>query len=103
MNIELFLYVGGIFNLIWAIFDFFWPQFFDWKERLASLDDVHRVLLPLTSRMLVVLYLGITYISFFHASDLLTTDLGRSCLIFISSYWAIRAILQIHYFGFRKY
>lgn len=102
MRTEYFLYIGGIFNLIWAVFDFFWPKFFNWKETLASLDDLQSIMLPLTSRMLTVLYLGVTYISFFHASDLINTDLGRTFLLFISIYWAVRAILQAHYFGFKK-
>ena len=102
MRTEFILYIGGIFNLMWAVFDFFWPKFFNWKETLASLDDLQRIMLPLTSRMLTVLYLGITYISFFHASDLIKTELGRMFLIFISIYWAVRAILQVRYFGFKK-
>jgi len=102
MRVEILLYIGGVFNLAWAIFDYFWPQFFNWKETLASLDDLQRILPPLTSRMLTVLYLGVAYISFFHASDLINTDLGRTFLIFISIYWAVRAILQAHYFGFKK-
>ena len=102
MRTEYLLYLGGIFHLLWAVFDFFWPKFFNWKETLASLDDLQRIMLPLTSRMLTVLYLGVTYISFFHASDLINSDLGRMFLIFISIYWAVRAILQVRYFGFKK-
>jgi hypothetical protein len=102
LTTEISLYIGGIFHLIWAIFDFFWPKFFNWKETLASLDDLQRIMLPLTSRMLTVLYLGVTYISFFHASELISTDLGRTFLLFIAMYWAVRAILQAHYIGFKK-
>jgi len=102
MKTEIFLYIGGVFNLIWATFDFFWPKFFNWKEALAPLDDLHRILLPLTSRMLVVFYLGVAYISFFHASELISTDLGKTFLVFVSIYWAVRAVLQIHYLGFKK-
>jgi len=102
MRIETLLYIGGVFNLIWATFDFFWPRIFNWKEALVSLDDLQRILLPLTSRMLVVFYLGVAYISFFHTSDLVSTDLGNTFLLFVSSYWAVRAILQIKYMGFKK-
>jgi hypothetical protein len=102
MTIEVLLYIGAVFHLAWAVFDFFWPQIFDWKNTLASLDDLQRILPPLTSRMLVVLYLGIAYISLFHTEELLVTDLGRTVLIFVSVYWAVRAILQVRYIGFRK-
>ena len=102
MKIEFLLYIGGIFHLIWALFDFLWPKLFNWKETLAPLDDVHRVLLPIISKLLVVVYLAIAYISFFHASDLMSSNLGRTLLIFITIYWAVRAIFQVHYIGFNK-
>ena len=102
MKIEIFLYVGAAFHLAWAVFDFFWPRVFNWKETLASLDDFQRVLLPITSRLLVVLYLAIAYVSVFHPVELVTTDLGRSILTFVSAYWAVRAVLQIRYFGFER-
>ncbi len=102
MDTEILIYVGGVFNLIWAVFDFFWPKLFNWKETLAPLDDFQRILLPLTTRMLVVNYLGVAYISFFHASDLIATDLGRTFLVFVSVFWAVRAVLQIHHMGFKR-
>lgn len=102
MKIEIFLYIGAVLHLAWAVFDFFWPRFFNWKETLASVDDIQRVLPALTSRMLVVVYLAIAYISSFHAADLIATDLGRTVLLFVSIYWMVRAILQIYYIGFEK-
>ena len=102
MTIEILLYIGAVYHLAWALFDFFWPKIFDWENTLASLDDIQRILPPLTSRMLVVLYLGIAYISLFHTKDLLVTDLGGTVLVFVSVYWAVRAILQVRYIGFRK-
>ena len=38
MKIEILLYIGGIFHLIWALFDLLWPKLFNWKETLASLE-----------------------------------------------------------------
>jgi hypothetical protein len=102
MKIEVLLYIGAVFHLAWALFDFFWPKFFNWKETLASLDDIQRVIPPLASRMLVVVYLSIAYVSLFHATDLIVTDLGRTILFFVSVYWVVRAILQVYYIGFEK-
>jgi len=100
--IEILVYIGAFYHLGWALFDFVWPRIFDWKETLAPLDDFQRILLPITSRLLVVLYLGIAYICLFHTEELMGTDLGRTFLVFVSAYWAVRAVLQVHYFGFRK-
>ena len=102
MKIEILLHIGGIFHLIWALFDSFWPRIFNWKETLSSLDDLHRVLLPIISKLLVILYLAIAYISLFHTVDLITSNLGKTLLIFITVYWVVRAILQVYYIGFNK-
>jgi hypothetical protein len=102
MKVEVLLYIGAFFHLVWAVFDFFWPRFFNWKETLASLDDLQRVIPPLTSRMLVVVYLFIAYVSLFHAPDLTATELGRAILFFVAVYWVVRAILQVYYIGFDK-
>jgi hypothetical protein len=102
MKTEIFIYVGGAYHILWAVFDITWPRLFNWKEALEPLDDLHRVLLPITSRLLVVVYLGVAYISFFHASELISTDLGRAFLVFVSIYWATRAVMQVHYLGFKK-
>ena len=102
MKIEVLLYIGAIFHLAWAVFDFFWPRLFNWKETLASLDDIQRVIPPITSRMLVVVYLSVACVSLFHAADLIATDLGRTILFLVSAYWVVRAILQVYYFGFEK-
>ncbi len=102
MNVETLIYIGGIYHLGWALFDSFWPIIFNWKETLASLDDLNRILLPITSKLLVVVYLAISYISFFHTSELSNTGIGKTILVFVSLYWSVRAIMQIYYFGFEK-
>ena len=102
VKIQYFIYLGGIFHLIWALFDSSWPWLFNWKKALSSLDDFHRVLLPILSQLLVVVYLGFAYISFFHTTELITTGLGNTLLLFVSIYWMIRAAMQIHYMGFNK-
>ena len=71
----------------------------NWKITLKPLDYFQRTLPYIISRLLVVLYLGFAYLSFFRTSELLHTDLGRDILIFISAYWIIRAVMQVQYFG----
>jgi hypothetical protein len=102
MKIEYFLYIGGIFHLAWVLFDSLWPWLFNWKISLRSLDDFHQVLVPIISKLLIVIYLGFAYISFFHTLDLISTDLGRTLLFFISIFWTVRAALQVYYMGFNK-
>jgi hypothetical protein len=102
VRIEILLYIGGIFHLIWALFDLFWTKLFNWKETLAPLDDLNRVLLPILNKLLVVIFLAFAYISFFHTSDLINTNIGTTLLLFIIIFWIVRTIEQLYYFRFNK-
>jgi hypothetical protein len=98
----LILIAGGIYHLCWASFDSFWPHLFAWKRTLAKLDDINRSLLYILSRLLVLLYLYVTVVSFFYQSELLGTALGKTILIFVAVYWIFRAFMQIQFFGFSR-
>jgi len=76
MKNETLLYVGGILHITWAIFDLSWPKLFKWEKNLACLDDLHRFLLPIMSKLMATLFLTLAYISLFHATELMTTALG---------------------------
>jgi|MudIll2142460700_1097286.scaffolds.fasta_scaffold709911_1 hypothetical protein len=102
MEVSVLFYLGGIYHIGWAIFDLFWPRFFNWKTTLAHLDDFNRAVLYISGRLLVLLYLYIAWVSFYYGSDLLMTGLGITIPIFVVIYWAFRAIMQIQFFGFRK-
>lgn len=102
MDIKVLIYAGGVYHVCWAIFDSFWPIIFDWEKRLAKLDDLNWALPYITSRLLVVLYLMLAYISFFHTLELLETSLGRTILFFVSIYWTVRIAMQVQYFSFKK-
>lgn len=102
MDGKLFIYAGGVYHISWAIFDSFWPIVFQWKKRLSGLDDLNRALPYITSRLLIVLYLTISYISFIHTADLTEIRLGRTLLICVAIYWTVRFALQIRFFGFKK-
>jgi hypothetical protein len=96
------LTAGAIYHLCWATFDSFWPHLFAWKRTLAKLDDINRSLLYILSRLLVLLYLYVAFLSFFYHRELVDTALGKSFLIFVAVYWLYRALMQIQFFGFAR-
>ncbi len=100
MNTTTLLHIGGAYHVAWALFDLCWPILWNWKKTLASLDDLQRRLPYLLSRGIAALYLGIAYLSLFRTSDLLSTDIGRDVLIFVSALWLGRLFFQFMYFGF---
>src|SRR3990170_1913808 len=101
MDSKVLIYVGGVYHLCWATFDFFWPYLFNWEKTLEPLDDFNRPILRIASKLLSLLYAGLAYFSFFHTRELLETGIGRALLIFMALFWTIRAGMQIHFYGFR--
>lgn len=102
MNTEILIYIGGAYQLLWALSHLLFPKQLDWENTLAALDDFNRILMLIFSKLLLVFYLGTALICFVYARELLDTDIGTAVLIFLSSYWIVRAFLQVQYFGFRK-
>lgn len=102
MKTETLIYIGGSYQLVWALAHFQFPKQLDWENALATVDDFNRILMLIFSKLLLVFYLGTALICFIYARELLDTGIGLAVLIFLSSYWLVRALLQVQYFGFRK-
>ena len=102
MAIEVLLYIGGAYQLLWAFAHFKIPKQLDWGNALAALDDFNRILMLIFSKLLLFFYLGTALICFIYARELADTDAGLAVLIFLAIYWLVRALLQVQYFGFRK-
>jgi len=102
MNAAILFYLGGIYHLGWAVFDLFWPRLFNWKVRLAHLDDFNRAVMYISERLLVLLYLYIAWVSFYYGPELLLTGPGKTIPVFVAVYWAFRAVMQVQFSGFRK-
>lgn len=96
------LIAGGVYHLCWAFFDSCWPYLFAWKRTLAPLDDFHRGLLYILSRLVILLYLYVATLSFFFQGALLNTAIGKSILVFMAVYWAFRAFMQIQFYGLAR-
>jgi hypothetical protein len=102
MNMEPWLLTGGIFCLGFVIFHLTFWKIFKWREDLASLTFINRAVMQVLNLSLTFAFFIFGYISLFHAKELLTTSLGTSLLLLISSFWIFRAILQIVFFGLKN-
>lgn len=96
-----FLFAGGIFHLVIAIFHLFFGRIFHWKEDLASLTRVNRAIMQILNLCLTFLFLVITFVSFAHPTELISASLGRTILASIALFWVLRLILQFVFFGVR--
>ncbi len=86
MNTEILIYIGGSYQLLWALAHFQFPKQLDWEHALATLDDFNRILMLIFSKLLLGFYVGTALICFMYARELLDTDIGLAVLIFLSSY-----------------
>ena len=96
------LILGGIFNIVFAVFHVLFWRLFDWKHDLASLANINRQAMQILNICLTFTFLIFAYVSLFHTEELLTTGLGRGLVMAIAIFWFLRALEQVYFFGMRK-
>lgn len=98
---QTFLFAGGIYHLALAIFHLFFWRIFHWKKDLAALTRINRAVVQILNLCLTFLFIVMAYVSFVHASELISSPLGRTILASIALFWILRLILQFVFFGAR--
>jgi len=95
------LFLGGVFNLVFAGFHVLFWRLLDWDRDLASLSVINRAVMQILNLCLTFIFLAFAYLSFEHAEELLGTRLGNALLSLIAFFWLLRAIQQAIFFGLR--
>ena len=96
--IEILIKAGGIYNITLVAFLLLFWRIFHWEEDLQSLSSLNRAILPVVNLSLTFVFVIFAYISLAHTTELMSTPLGNSLLVFISLLWFARALMQIIYF-----
>lgn len=102
MSSETILYIGGIFNLIFAVFHLSFWRIFNWQKDLKDIRFVNRAIMQILNLCLTFVFFIFAYLSFAHTFDLLITRIGHTILVSISLFWFLRAFMQIVFFGFKN-
>lgn len=102
MDFKYYIVIGGYYNLGFAIFHIFFWKIFDWKIQLRLLKPVNKGIMQILNICLILVFLLFAYVSIFFTEELISTDIGKSILLFIALFWFIRAIVQIYYFGLKN-
>lgn len=102
MGNDTIIYIGGIFNLLFALFHLSFWRIFNWQQDLKSIRFVNRAIMQILNLCLTFVFFIFAYISFNYAYDLLITRLGNSILVSISVFWFLRAFMQIAFFGLKN-
>jgi len=102
MSSETAIYLGGIFNLVFAVFHLSFWRIFNWQKDLKDIRFVNRAIMQILNLCLTFVFFIFAYLSFSFTFDLLITRLGHSILISISLFWFMRAFMQIAFFGLKN-
>jgi len=92
------IFIGGIFNLLFAVFHLFFRKLFNWKYELKSISFVNRNIMQVLNLCLAFVFIIFSYISIFHTDEMLNTELGISLTLCISVFWFLRSLEQIMFF-----
>ena len=93
------IFVGGVFNLGFAIFHLMFWRLFHWRKDLASLTLINRSVMQILNLCITFVFLVMAYVSFFHRPELVQTSLGKTILVAFSLFWFLRMIEQMVFFG----
>jgi len=96
------LFVGGIFNLGFAVFHLMFWKIFHWKDDLASLTHINRSIMQILNLRLTFVFLVMAYLSFFHKAEMISTNIGKALLISFSLFWFFRTLEQVVFFGVKS-
>jgi hypothetical protein len=104
MNLELLIFVGGVFHFGILLASAMVPKVLDWKETLGRLDGLNRQLIWVHGVFIVLVIVGFGLLSVIFASDLATgAPLARAMCFFIAFFWAARLVVQFFVFDAKPY
>lgn len=89
------IFIGGIFNLLFALFHLLFWKLFKWKDELNSISFINKNIMQVLNLCLIFVFLIFSYISIFHTSEMLNSKLGISLTSCISLFWFLRSLEQI--------
>ena len=100
---EILLLIGGIYNLLFAVFHLLFWKIFDWKNDLALLTLVNRAIMQVINLCLTFVFIIFGVISLLHPNQMIGTDLGRTLIFLIAIFWFLRAVEQIIFFKMKNW
>ena len=88
------LSIAGVINVLLIVLHLFFSKLLNWKKQLPKIDTVNAAVLKILNLLIMVFFLYSAYLSFFAQQDLISTELGKSLLVFLSLFWVVRLLTQ---------
>ncbi len=88
------VFYGGFLWLGFAVFHMSFWKVFDWKNELAMLMPVNRMIMQAADVCMIYQFIVFAYISFAYAQVLVSQSIGHVVLLTWLGFWILRAGLQ---------
>lgn len=89
------IFIGGIYNVVFALFHTAFWKLWKWDSELSKLDIVNSGIMQILNIQIIYYFLLTAVICFAFPTQLGTTKLGKCFLIGTAGFWFIRTIQQI--------
>jgi hypothetical protein len=100
---ETLLLLGGIYNLLFAVFHLLFWRIFNWKEDLASLTSLNRAIMQVLNLCLTFVFVIFGVVSLLYPAQMVGTELGRALTVMIAFFWFLRAVEQVIFFKLKNW
>ncbi len=94
------LYTGGVLNILLALFHILFWKMLNWKEELPKLSVDNQGVLQVSNIIMIALLLYFSMMSFAMVKHERLDFFGKSVVLLISGFYAMRVILGYPFFGF---
>jgi len=95
---KLIIYLGGIYNLLFALFHIGFWKMLKWNEELKKLDFGNGEIMQMLNVHIIYYLFFTAFICIAFPSELLNTKLGNAFLLGCSLFWLLRTVQQFIFF-----
>ena len=99
MQAKRLLQIGGVINFLFVIFHLSFWELLNWYRGLESLSSDNRAVMQVLNIHNAYVLGMFAFMSFAFADTITTTKLGRSIGIGIATFWILRAVNQVVFWG----
>jgi hypothetical protein len=92
MNSKRLVQIGGVVNLLFAIFHLFFWKLFDWQRELVSLSSDNRAIMQVLNIHTAYILMVFFILSLAFSNEIITTKFGRMFGMAIAGFWILRAV-----------
>ena len=89
--------IGGIYNILFALFHTGFWKMFNWNAELEKLDFNNKWAMQILNIQMIYYLIFTAVICFVFKNELLTTRVGKWLLIGMAGFWFVRAMEQFVY------